>query len=128
MGSRNTFVALFFIATALLLTLVLDKTLEGLFAVLEVANSPLLGDRFTLTTALGLVVAAGIGLFVWSTPKTKAFIGESIDELSKVSWPEWAETKMNTVVVIVFSFVAAAILGVFDFVFSELTQNQLFLR
>ena len=128
MSSRNTFVALFFIAAAFLLTLVLDKTAQGLFAYANVANPSLLGDRFTLSTAIGLGISVVVGACAWITPKTKNFIGDSVDELAKVSWPAWAETKVNTVVVIVFSFIAAGILGVFDSVFSWLTTNQLFLN
>lgn len=128
MGSRNTFVALFFVATALLLTLVLDNALQGIMALSDVPNPALLGDRFTLSTLIGLALSVGAALWCWVNPKTKNFISESVDELGKVSWPDWAETRMNTVVVIVFSFIAAAILGVFDSVFSWLTNNQLFLR
>lgn len=128
MSSRNTFVALFFIAAALLLTLVFDRAAQALLAYANAANPSILGDRFTLSTAIGLGVAAVLAGWGWVNPKTKNFVGESVDELAKVSWPEWAETKVNTVVVIVFSFIAAAILGVFDSVFSWLTTNQLFLR
>jgi preprotein translocase subunit SecE len=128
MGSRNTFVALFFVATVLLLTLVLDNALQGIMALSDVPNAAILGDRFTVSTLIGLALSVGAGLWCWVNPKTKNFISESVDELAKVSWPDLAETRMNTVVVIVFSFIAAAILGVFDSVFSWLTNNQLFLR
>ena len=126
MGSRNTFVALFFVATALLLTLVLDNALQGIMALSDVPNPAVLGDRFTVSTLIGLALSAGAALWCWVNPKTKNFISESVDELAKVSWPDLAETRMNTVVVIVFSFIAAAILGVFDFAFSNITEELFF--
>lgn len=127
MRSKSTFVALFFIVAGVITALVLDRAFASLFAVVGVANTELLGARFTLSTAAALVVA-GAGAFVaWSHPKSKTFTTQVVDELYKVNWPDWAETKVSTFVVVVTSLVAAAILGVFDITFGWLAQNNLFL-
>lgn len=126
-SSRYTFVALFYIASAVILTLVFDKAFAGILAVSNVANTDILGERFTLSTLIALVLSAGSAGYAWMNKRAKEFCAESVDELGKVSWPEASETKMNTVVVIVFSFIAAGILGVFDSVFGWLTRNNLFL-
>ena len=127
MTSRSTLIGLTFICGALLLAWVLDKALASSFAQFGVRNAAVLGDQFTLSTLIGVVVAAAAGAFGFTYKTSKTFVGEVIDEVSKVSWPEWSETKVNTVVVIVFSFISAGILGVFDAVFSYLTDNNLFL-
>ncbi len=44
------------------------------------------------------------------------YVGESRDELRKVIWPTRRETVRNTVVVIIFSLVVAAFLGLADYV------------
>jgi preprotein translocase subunit SecE len=126
-SSRYTFVALFLIASAILTTLVLDRSFAGLLAVADVANTNILGERFTLSTLIGLALSVAGAGYAWTNKRTKEFCAECIDELGKVSWPEASETKMNTIVVIVFSFIAAGILGVFDSVFGWLTRNNLFL-
>lgn len=125
MSSKNTFVALFLIGATLLCTLVLDKAAAMGMAYANVANTEVLGQRFTVSTAIGLAVSAIIAVWVWIHAKSRRFLGEVVEELAKVSWPEWSETKVNTVVVIVFSFIAAAILGLFDLVFAELTSRIL---
>ena len=127
MTSRSTLIGLTFICGALLLTWVLDKALASTFAQFGVRNTAVLGDQFTLSTLIAVAVSAAAGFFGFSYKTSKTFVGEVIDEVSKVSWPEWSETKVNTVVVIVFSFISAGILGVFDAVFSYLTDNNLFL-
>jgi preprotein translocase subunit SecE len=43
-------------------------------------------------------------------------------ELSKVTWPTRKETYASTIVVIVTSLIAAAVVGAFDFVWSYFTD------
>ncbi len=127
MSSRYTWTALFLLGTAIIATVILDNAFASIFAAVNVANPKVLGDRFTLSTLAGLLVSIGGAVYAWFNAKSKEFVAESADELSKVSWPEGQETKMNTVVVIVFSFIAAGILGIFDSFFGWLTNNNLFL-
>lgn len=127
MSSRYTVTALFLLGAAVITTVIFDRAFATIFAVANIGNSEILGERFTLSTLLGLLLSAAGAAYVWIHKKSKEFIAESADELSKVSWPEPSETKMNTIVVIVFSFIAAGILGIFDSVFGWLTNNNLFL-
>ena len=127
MRSKNTFVGLFFIVSALVLAWALDAALSAVFAATRVTNTAILGDRVTLSTLIAIVVAAITMFVLWSRPKSKGFVAEVVDELYKVNWPDWAETKVSTMVVIVTSLIAAAILGVFDITFGWLSQNNLFL-
>ena len=127
MGSKSTWVGVFYVACAAVATVVFAKIAGLIFLQMQIADSSILGDQFTLSTLVGLVVAAALTGFAAMNPKARTFVNESYDELMKVSWPEWSETKTNTVVVIVFSFISAGILGVFDYVFSTLTNNNFFL-
>ena len=47
---------------------------------------------------------------------------EVASELKKVTWPTAKEVRAATIVVIVMAIVSAVILGLFDFVWSNLTQ------
>jgi preprotein translocase SecE subunit len=124
MGSRNTWVALFYLSSIALFTIVLDKAIGTGLALSNTRNTAILGDNFTLSTAIGLAVSVGVGAYCWVTPKIRGFCDESVDELGKVSWPDWVETRTNTLVTVIFSFICAGILGVMDAVFGWLT-NQL---
>ncbi len=54
--------------------------------------------------------------------KSGAFLREVSTELKKVTWPTKKQTTGTTLVVLVFVFVAAAFLGLFDYSLSKLVQ------
>lgn len=127
MGSKSTWVWVFFVACGAVATVVFSKIVGLIFLQFQITDTAMLGDQFTLSTLIALVVAVALTGFAAMNPTSRTFVNDSYDELMKVSWPEWSETKTNTVVVIVFSFISAGILGVFDYVFSTLTNNNFFL-
>jgi preprotein translocase SecE subunit len=49
-----------------------------------------------------------------------AYFRQSREELRKVAWPTWLETRNNTLLVIGISIFVAAFLGLADIVFSSL--------
>lgn len=76
------------------------------------------------TIVAGLAALVGI-LGAWLTYKNEAansFAHESAAELSKVTWPTRKETWSNTVVTVVVSLIAAAILFAFDATWSAITD------
>jgi preprotein translocase subunit SecE len=81
------------------------------------------GGGWTLSTVLGFALAAVLAVVIWRIPKTQTVSLEIALELQRVTWPSLRETRAATVAVIVASFVAAAILGVFDMVWSWLSQK-----
>ena len=121
MRQKSTLVALFFLCAGIIVALVLHMLIGSLFGVARITNRPILGDGFPLSALLGTVIGLGAGAICFTLPRTKTLIGEVIDELNKVNWPAASETRMNTMVVIVFSVVAAMILGSFDIVFLQLS-------
>ncbi len=121
MRQKSTLVALFFLVAGIITAFVLHLAFGSLFGVMRVTNRPILGDGFPLSALLGTVIGLGAGAVCFSLPRTKTLIGEVIDELNKVNWPAFAETRVNTAVVIVTSVVAALILGTFDIVFLQLS-------
>ena len=129
MRSKSTFVALFFVVTGLLSAYVFHRVFGSLFSVLNISNESLIGssDRFTLSTVCGTLAAGALAVVLYTTGRTRTLVVECFEELYKVNWPAWTETKVNTLVVIVTSVVAAAILGVFDITFGWLSSHNLFL-
>lgn len=122
MRAKSTLVGIFFIAAAMLIAFVLAQALASVFAVLKVTDGAILGDRVTLTVLIGVIAGAIVAGATYSWPKTKNYIGAVAEELNKVNWPSWAETKVNTLVVIATSIIAAMILGVFDITFGLLSD------
>ncbi len=121
MRQKTTFVALFFVVASLLTAWVLHKALQAIFLAAEVQNRPLLQDRLPVSLLLGLLIAAAAGAFCFMNATLHKRVTEVFDELDKVNWPSWAETKVNTMVVIATSVIAAMILGVFDATFLNLS-------
>jgi preprotein translocase subunit SecE len=77
----------------------------------------------------GTVIAVGAGLVAfiaavatYRSKKVHTFVVEVCVELSKVTWPTRKETWSQTVIVIVVSIIAAIILGVFDAMWSQITD------
>jgi preprotein translocase subunit SecE len=84
-------------------------------------NRSILGAGFTLNDLVGLLAGlVGAGL-LWRHPRVNGLAHEIANELKKVTWPTWAETKVATIVVVVTTIIIAAILGLFDAVWSSIT-------
>lgn len=129
MKNKGTWVALFFVAAALLVGYVLNLAFADLFTWLRVVDRPVLGPRFTLSTLSGFSLAVLIALYAGLVNKSsRNYIENVVTEIDKVAWPTWLETRTSTVTVIVTCCIAAAILGVFDTFFGWLSHHNLFLR
>ena len=122
MRAKSTLVGIFFIASAAILAFVFAQALASLFAVLKVTDTAILGDVVTLSVLVGVILATLLSAAAYAWPKTKNYIGAVAEELNKVNWPSFAETKVNTLVVIATSIIAAMILGVFDITFGLLSD------
>jgi preprotein translocase subunit SecE len=71
-----------------------------------------------VSAAIGLGVAFGL----YRNPKSHRLVSDVVAELSKVTWPSRKETYASTIVVVITSIIAAAIVGSFDFVWSAITD------
>jgi preprotein translocase SecE subunit len=104
-----------FMAAGLLLLWVLDKVIT-------------IGwDRFaepepTIVTLVAAVIATAVTLTLYRNPKISRVSHEVVGELAKVSWPSRKETQVSTLVVIITSIIAAAIVGAFDAAWSAITD------
>jgi preprotein translocase SecE subunit len=128
MRSKGTWVALFYIAATLLVSVVFNLALTDAFTYWRIEDTPILGARFTLVTLVSLILAAAAAVYAaFVNKKARAFVEQCIVELDKVAWPTWSDTKKSTFTVIITSLIAAVILGFFDTFFGWLTSHNLFL-
>jgi preprotein translocase subunit SecE len=75
-----------------------------------------------VVSAGGVLAGIATAVMLYRHAPTHTLATEVADELTKVTWPTRKETSSSTVVVIVTSIIAAAMLGVFDAVWSAVTD------
>jgi preprotein translocase subunit SecE len=68
------------------------------------------------------IVASVAGIILYRNDRIYHLANEVSSELKKVTWPTAKEVRAATMVVIVMAIVSAVILGIFDFVWSNLTM------
>lgn len=121
MQGTQRYVVFAYLALGFLLFMTLDQLFGAVVYAAELPNPALIGSRFTLASMIALVLAVAGGMFAYKNPKAHEFSHEVVSELRKVSWPSRKETQSSTVVVIITTLIIAAILGLFDFIWAELT-------
>jgi len=115
-------VAIFYVVAAIVLGMFLEKVLEIVFAAVGVNDFSILGMA-NLSSAIGFALAFLAAIVAWQVPKTQRLSLEIALELRRVTWPSLRETRAATIAVIIASFVAAVILGIFDLVWSWLSSK-----
>ena len=114
-------VAIAYVAAALFLGIFLSKVLALAFSYTRWNDFPVFGEDWPITAVAGFAVAAAAGAVAWRTPRVHTASMEVAGELKKVTWPSLRETRAATLAVIAATFVAAAILGMFDYVWAWLS-------
>jgi preprotein translocase subunit SecE len=122
MNPNRRWIALFFFLFGLLTWILTDKFVSTVmyWVGIERFNLHLLGERFTLTTLLGLITALTLTLWMYRHPTISNLSNEVVVELKKVTWPTAQETRSATLVVIITVFIMAFFLGIFDLFWSKL--------
>jgi preprotein translocase subunit SecE len=117
--------AIGYVVLAILSGLFLEHVLLAVFGSIgatQPLTRPLWGD-WSWSSVIGLGIAGGTALYLWTNPRSREVSLEIVAELRKVSWPGLAETRAATVAVIVASIIAAVLLGLFDVFWQFLTDK-----
>jgi preprotein translocase subunit SecE len=115
-------VAIFFVLAAIAIGVFLEKLLGLVFSYARWNDVAVFGEDWTLSTVIGFAVAAAAAVVAWRTPRVQTVSLEIAGELKKVTWPTFRETRAATVAVVVATFIAAVILGVFDYVWAKVSS------
>jgi len=115
-------VAIAYVLAAIAVGVFLEKVTALVLGYTRVNDFEVAGG-WSLSTFIGFALAAVLAVVIWRIPKTQSVSLEIALELRRVTWPSLRETRAATVAVIVASFVAAAILGLFDMVWSWLSAK-----
>jgi preprotein translocase subunit SecE len=112
----NKAVHLMFLAGGVLLFILLKKTGEWGWGYFTRYPNEFVIDGFAALLALG------IGIAMYKNERVYALANDVTSELKKVTWPTRKETQAATIVVIVTVILASIILGLFDMLWSFLTD------
>ena len=115
-NAPNKPVHLIYMCGAVLLFYLLQWSIEWVWGYFGTQPGEL---KVTLAAALISIVA---GVSLYRSDRVYGLANEITQELKKVTWPTPKEIRTATAVVIVMAIVSAVILGVFDFVWSNLTE------
>jgi preprotein translocase subunit SecE len=115
-------VAIFFVFAALAIAVFVEKVLALVFSYARWSDVAIFGEDWTLSTVLGFAIAAVAAIVLWRTPNVQTTALDIAGELKKVTWPTFRETRAATVAVVIATFIAAIILGVFDYVWAKVSS------
>lgn len=98
------------------------KTSDAIWGLSRRIPNPEIFADIDLSTVVGIALAVGVMVYLRVNPRIYGWANECGVELKKTVWPGWPETKSNTMVVIVVTFVMGFILWVFDIVWRTVTN------
>ena len=109
------FVNIAYVLAGLVTWLISARLFGGIFDLFSRDfDKALIGTEFARSDMLGLLCGIAVGVALKLNRAVNTWGLEVANELKKVTWPSWEETKMSTVVVVVTSIIVALILGLFD--------------
>ncbi len=115
-NAPNTPVHLIYLVGAVLTFYVMQWSIDWIWGYF---GSPPSEIRISLLSGVGAVLFA---MMMYRSDRIYTLANEVAGELKKVTWPTAKEVRTATIVVIVMAIISALILGVFDFVWSNLTE------
>ena len=120
-------VVVFLLIAGFVLALFFAHVFEALWARAQWRDPVLIEglDGWNVSNLLGYVLALVLTALTYFHPRTHALSLEVANELMKVTWPTWTETRVGTFAVIVASVLAATALFLIDTVAYELMVEWL---
>jgi preprotein translocase subunit SecE len=115
-NAPNKPVHLIYLVGAVILFYLLQWSIDWIWGYFAPAPSDF---KISLAAA---ILAAITGIVLYKNDRMYGLANEVSSELKKVTWPTAKEVRQATVVVIIMAILSALILGLFDFVWHNLTD------
>jgi preprotein translocase subunit SecE len=115
-NAPNKPVHLMYLVGAVILFYLLQWSIDWIWGFFATSPSDF---KISLFAAIGASVG---GIVLYRNERIYTLANEVASELSKVTWPTGKEVRTATLTVIVMAIISALILGLFDFVWSNLTE------
>ena len=117
------YVNMAFVAAGLIAWVVFSDLFRwGIELVGTAYNSQIIGHNFRVADFLGLLIAFAFTVYCRRDDKIYTFALESGNELAKVTWPSYSETRLATIVTIIVTIIIAMILEGFDYIWAALSS------
>jgi len=117
------YVNMAFVATGLLAWVVLADFFKwGIELWSPSYNTQIIGHNFRIAELAGLVLALAVTIYARRDERIHTFVMEAGNELSKVTWPSWPETRLATIVTVIVTIIIAMILEGFDYLWAALSS------
>ena len=107
-----------FLCGGLLLFFLLQWTIDWVWGYFSAETLP---SEFQISL-VSAAVAIVAGIVMYRSDKYYYLANEVASELKKVTWPTGKEVRTATLVVIVMAIISAIVLGLFDLLWSNLTE------
>ena len=98
------------------------KVMDSLWRIVGRVPNPELFGGISLSVTVGVLLALGTTAYLRLNPRLYGLATECGVELKKTIWPGQDETKSNTLVVMVFTFIMGFILWFFDLIWKTITD------
>ena len=115
-NAPNKPVHLIYLCGAVLLFYLLQWSIDWIWGYLATAPSE---SKISVVAAIGAAVA---GIVLYRNDRIYHLANEVSSELKKVTWPTAKEVRTATLTVIVMAIISALILGLFDLVWTNVTE------
>lgn len=83
---------------------------------------------FAASTLAAILLGVSVFVILNRHPLVVSFTDEVIEELRRVTWPDKDDTVQSTIVVVGVTLFIAGALGLYDYVWAEVTQVVLFTK
>jgi len=110
-----------YVLTALVAVWFGTRFVDSIWGIFETAPNPDVFFGWTLSTIIGGLLGIGITAYLRLKPNIYKAANETGVELKKTIWPGWEETRSNTIVVIVVTFILGFILWAYDILWRTIT-------
>lgn len=117
----------FFMVATILTAILFTKIMAALFTLVGIKDPAVLGRDFTNSTMIALAMTVAALFYTLRATAAYGFVKQVAEELVKVTWPTFDESKQNTSSTIWVTGVIALILFIFDWIFGNLTDFLLML-
>ena len=110
--NRQRLLVTSFLVLGFILALFLGRMADIALTALGIRNVQVVEGLTELNVAnfVGFGTALAIGIWAWTHPRVAALSNEVAEELLRVTWPSWNETRTSTIAVAIASLIAAVVL------------------
>jgi preprotein translocase subunit SecE len=115
-NAPNKPVHLIYLCGAVLLFYLLQWSIDWIWGYVATAPSE---SKISVVAAIGATV---VGIVLYRNDRIYHLANEVSSELKKVTWPTAKEVRTATITVIVMAIISALILGLFDLVWTNVTE------